>query len=211
MTSETRDELFICQQQSNKAWQIIAQSTAVIYQPGNENRNQPKITLKGETTFEIEYANRSPKERYQFSLIQDQWLLLEAEITSGNETMAVCRTETGLRFSTADVTVESPQDITLSDFHINLFPKTMEQAKEWLHDVESFQPVLPSMHRLSVSSGGSVPVYSGPDAKSVRGAKGKAAVSLAEAFDAFGTMDGWTMIHYQVSAVATVLAGYKRN
>jgi hypothetical protein len=83
---------------------------------------------------------------------------------------------------------------------INALPRTLEEARLKL----SNPPKIPQGDfdaiNVRFSGGQKYAVYSAPDASSIRGAKGKAAVSTNDWIQVFGEEDGWILIQYDISS-----------
>ncbi len=115
--------------------------------------------------------------------------------------------------------------ITLSEFNINLMPRTLQEGRQifsvgsmlrgrypWFNEGKTLWSLGMGRETLpGTKAGDTLPVYSGPSADTWRAAKGKASVSTAEDIELLGEYRGWTMVSYQVSNRTSRIGFVKGN
>ena len=98
------------------------------------------------------------------------------------------------------------EPLPLEQVNLRFFPRTLDEvtAQQALDDAQL--PILPSGESISLPAAKELaPVYSAPDADSLRFANGKASADLCSHFRLLGcTQDGaWALIAYEISAQAS--------
>jgi len=175
---------------------VLITSTTAVYQP--EHPDAKKVALRQtEDGFVLEY----PDEWFRFQYNNGSYLLVQAYL-GDEDTSVIWRENQPYLFMNCYGQAELDiSNIYLEHFNISLFPRMADAAHLnhlWSHlgDGNPFYAQAPS-----VLKSGNAPVYSAPDKKSWRAAKGKAAVSVkaTEEYEVMGSVDGWTLVEYKVS------------
>lgn len=211
---------------TDKIWHPEVVSTTAVYQPGDargEVSNAPTLTqeLGG---FTLTYGTGNTAEEYEF-LYNDHGDYYLTHVTYGTGTDNYSKSfqydENGLMFWQSGMedtftpigeATWRTDGILLSEFNITQMPRSIAEVRrlnsvsaaltEAAPDLLSCAATLPAL-----TDGELLPVYSAPDENAFRAADGKASVSRSEACTALGTVDGWTLVQYDVSA-RTARIGY---
>ena len=234
MESRYHRELFIARRQADGQYAIEARSTLAVSQKNSgdfslalQSEGRLSFGEKGLSSYTFEYT--------PFSAGQGgRWVLTEATMTaaapgSAHEYASSCltaeRAEDGWAVA---YTVSTPgqsdarwmtEPIVLWDaperegpgvnvFNAALFPRTADEVRALnritsLMTRQGFRPA-----RVAGTEGGRrYAVYTAPDERSCRMAKGRAEVSLGGDVLLYGAQDGWALIGYQVSP-RTARIGY---
>ncbi|MDD6050954.1 MAG: hypothetical protein PUC00_06745 [Clostridiales bacterium] len=203
--------LLVCAARYDRVWEANAMVTTAVYQPGDKRGAYPaNPTLEhlDGNCFRLSYGQ---EEAYIFQWDEEAYVLVEAryDISSGNSDSFIMD-ERGLSFWQANpgdafLPVGDalwPTTITLEEFNIAQMPRTLAEMRclnmtavalmeaEALSATDLWSPV---------QGEGMLPVYSAPDQSSFRAANDKASVSLQDEVTIYGTVDGWTLIGYEVS------------
>lgn len=196
----------------------LAVYPTAVYQPGSEREDSVRLEAKGDDLI-LFYGKTTVAERYVFSPCEYGVCLTEVDI--GEFHMELIDEDGWQRFKAYDATGEAYLGWTplLSEFHIELFPRTIEDVKHR----NGMLSALDSGARLFMGDGrycsnvgaGTAPVYSAPYGEAAwRAGKGKAAVGLRGDFVVRHTLMGddgtaYACIQYDVSE-RTQRIGYVR-
>lgn len=105
-----------------------------------------------------------------------------------------------LEESAANAVIKVRVERDLRSFDLSRLPQTPAQARQ----PDALPPTIPtgflSAREMGLDAGSTYPVYSAPDKASLRGAKGKAAVSGKGWVQVFGREGDFLMVQYAVSA-----------
>jgi len=202
-TSRYHNEL-LCLAEDDDGALILTASTTAVYQP--DHPDAKKVALRQtEDGFVLEY----PGEWFRFRYVGGFYLLVEAYLGDEDTTVVWQENAPYLFMNSLGRAELDIANIHLEHFNISLFPRMADVVRLnhlWaaLGDGNPFYGQAPS-----VLKSGNVPVYSAPDRKSWRAAKGKASVSLkaTEEYKVLGSVDGWALIEYEVS-MRTSRIGY---
>ncbi len=183
--------------QVGKKWEIHHSSTKAVYQKGVK----PSVELISSVNggFILKYQD----EQYEFlPNDQDQYILTTADIAAVEYNLD--KTAGIYHVKSADQAIEwRAAPITLDDFNITLFPKSVNEA-------QAYNAIYGKLSSLSFSArnreilmqhAGSktTAVYSAPSEQSYRASKGKAAVNLESSLWLLGTEGDWVLIRYAIN------------
>ena len=149
-------------------------ATRAVYQPDDKMDKKLKLTEQ-KNGFTIAYGTDS---RFVFAWFGNECKLIEAD---HGDIHVSCVLDQLYRVTQQDETILADWNMTLERFNIDLFPRTIEEVRqiEMLSAaLESGSKVLNDAELHKNLGSGTAAVYSAPDAKSWRAAKGKAAVGL---------------------------------
>ena len=202
--------LLIAASREGKVWQADQVNHTAVYQPGDkrgESPNNPELEhIAG--GFKLSYGD---KEVYTFLHTESGYVLADVRYKADEYyTDCFVREEGGLGFwqsnpGEAFLPVGDalwPAEITLDEFNIAQMPRSLSEVRQ-LNMVSNALVDAPPLEVTGTWPGskgaGKLAVYSAPDAASFRSAEGKASVSLGGEVSIYGTMEGWTLIGYEVS------------
>lgn len=202
MKARYHNELFIARR-DGKYWAVEAQCTPALPQPGDGVRAD--ITLDGDDRFILSILNTQGEEqgRYAFGLSWEvgwtpTWYSEAAQLTAP-ERASITQTDGGYMFKTDAGSAQWRTPILLSQFSLQRFPKTLEEATQLADALNAAVPAFPYSSALHHKHTGTLPVYMAPTTDAFRAASGKAAVSLQAGADYYGEADGWMLCQYRVS------------
>ena len=172
-------------------------STTAVYQPG-EMDAVPKLICT-ENTVTLLY----PEYDYEFKFTWDESQYPNGAFVLTSARKADAQVQMDLEeqvYRTDENYVWQVPPIRMEDFNILLFPDTAQQ----FIDMNRVYAVLNDASRFwsdtrATKKAVKLPVYSAPDQKSYRAAKGKASVNLKGGAILLATLDNWDLVEYEVS------------
>ena len=199
---------------NGKVWEAENVSTTAVFQPDQIPEGFPQYpTLEHrDSGFVLSYGD---EEVYTFYRDEDaKYYLHRAEFRQNEwHTNAMMEQPEGVLFwqsgpgeifvPVGDALWETAS-ISLEEFNIAQTPRSMVEVRN-INIVsaaiasEQVAPMTAVSTLEGTKKGRTLPVYSAPDASSFRAGSGKASVSLKENVAVYGTVDGWTLISYEVS------------
>ncbi len=179
-------------------WKIVQKSTAAVYQPGSGNAaaDKPRVVRDG-GGFGLIYESES----YWF----DKDMVLQRARYAGEDGMIM------LSYNGTDAYLAEDDGgsaywnvyggLKLADFHISLMPRSVPDAVHMNHMSSMLHEAFNAPVQVTKTDKSKQAVYTAPDKKSFRAAKGKAAVSLKNVagLTLLGRVSGWDVVEYEVS------------
>ena len=194
----------------DKVWRLDLENHTAVYKPGDkrgEFPNAPRLEHLSDG-FKLSYGEA---ENYTFLWNGEDYVLDDVRYEADTRyTDCYIGIKDGLEFwesNPSDVFLPVGDGmwyttITLDEFNITQMPRTLREVRQLtmvsnaLMDAPRLEP---TGDWKAVKDGAMLAVYSAPDAASHRSASGKASVSLGGDIAIYGTVDGWTLISYEVS------------
>ncbi len=205
-------QLLILSADKKNKCSAVTVSTAALYQPEWSWHEALTLTLSKDKQLTVSYAGLSAEE-YTFDLSRDDFPLISACIKNGYTTVRIQAENQALQYSDGTVQAIFAQYITLHNFSITQFPKSVEAVERMNTLLSRYTNVLPSAQTVAAMSNGKqspTPVYSAPSAASYRAASGKASLSIGDSYQAYGVSGDWTLVEYSVS-LRTSRIGYAKT
>lgn len=204
------DTLLLSVSRVDKVWQADTVNHTAVYQPGDargEFPNAPRLEHLSDG-FKLSYGET---ENYTFLWNGEDYVLADVRYEADTRyTDCYIGIKDGLEFwesNPSDVFLLVGDGmwyttITLDEFNITQMPRSLREVRQltMVSNALMDAPALtPTGDWKAVKDGAMLAVYSAPDAASYRSAGGKASVSLGGDMTIYGTVDGWTLIGYEVS------------
>ena len=204
------DAFLMAVSRTDKGWQADVVNHAAVYQPGDEWRAYlpaPQLEHTGDG-FRLSYGE---KENYTFLWNGEEYVLSDVRYEADTD-YADCYmlVKEGLEFWHSNPEGSFlpigdgmwPAVITLEEFNITQMPRYLSHLRQLTMTANALMDA-PRLKAAAVwegvKDGATLAVYSAPDASSFRAAEGKASVSLGGDITIYGTVDGWTLVGYEVS------------
>lgn len=195
-------------------WAVETTSTTAVYQPGDKRGEYPNAPGLSHTSegFVLTYGD---SERYEFAYTEGEYRLTRveyydpAELSWSNsyilhsEGLMFWQSGPGETFLPIGDALWRTDGITLAEFNIAQMPRSMAEVRRLNQTRAALEEAADALSVQTAWAGEAnglmLPVYSAPDAASYRSGSGKAAVSLKASADILGTVEGWTLLQYEVS------------
>ncbi len=208
--------VLIAAAREGKVWQAETISTTAVYQPDDERGKVVQLEHAG-GSFVLQYGEPGALERYTFYYSKEdgEYILGDVRYIPESEWLAnsFMHREDGMLFwqSGPEKTFLPIGDalwltdgVTLSEFNIVQMPRSISEVRNLNRTAQALQLRAENLQIREVYSGQgkkrSLAVYSAPDEASYRSGSGKASVSTGGEIEIYGTVDGWTLIGYEVSS-----------
>ncbi len=206
LSKGSENRLFVMRKADN-SFVIECTSIRALYQ----GSFLPKLSPNTDPYFYITYTQENgQREVYHYERDDNGTWVLRAYQTANEDGSAYffgALTDNKLSYAVlkedgpgAETIIYGTYQRSLRYLSINALPRTLEEARLKL----SNPPKIPQGDfdaiNVRFSGGQKYAVYSAPDASSIRGAKGKAAVSTNDWIQVFGEEDGWILIQYDISS-----------